>query len=174
MTPSVLKAVIERKDPLDLFVHSPTLCLSLFPLKQQFFFVLPPPCSVLLSKDSPRSQCRLELGTNSQDDGLSSVSIQMSRINYYINILNDFLIECELWQGSREQSFPGENCCLFLICSYKQFIFKTYGERAMFLLMENPNTVLLASHQFCFYFCGITPTFLGSNSGECSPVTVQL
>lgn len=73
-----------------------------------------------------------------------------------------------------EQSFPGENCRLFLICSYKLFIFKTYGERAMFLLMENPNTLLLALHLFCFHFCGITPTFLGSDPGEFSPVSLRL
>lgn len=39
VTSLALKTAVERKGPLDLFVLSPTLCLSLFPSKQQFFFV---------------------------------------------------------------------------------------------------------------------------------------
>lgn len=127
VTSLALKTAVERKGPLDLFVLSPTLCLSLFPSKRQFFFVPspPPPFSVLLSKGSPGSQCRVELGTNSQEDGLSSVSVEMSRINCCINISSDFLIQSALWQRSREQGFLGRICFLFLICSYKQFISKT-------------------------------------------------
>lgn len=61
MTPYVLKTVIERKDPLDLFVHSPTLCLSLFPLKQQFFFVLPLPSQFCLAKTLQGASADLNL-----------------------------------------------------------------------------------------------------------------
>lgn len=123
-----LKADRDRKGPSDLFVPSASLCLSLFPSKQQFNFVLfyflfsPfPVLPVLLSKGSPGSQG----WTWHTQRGWSSVSAQLSRINCWINISNDFLIQPAAWQGSREQDFPAEICLLLLMHSYKLFIFKT-------------------------------------------------
>lgn len=45
----------------------------------------------------------------------------------------------------------------------------------MFLLMENPDALVLALHQFCFYFCGVILTFFGGcDAGESSTVVLQL
>lgn len=63
VTSLALKTAVERKGPLDLFVLSPTLCLSLFPSKRQFFFVPspPPPSQFCLAKALQGANAELNL-----------------------------------------------------------------------------------------------------------------
>lgn len=154
---------MEREDPL-VFLSFLWPYLSLFPSKQQFFFVLPP---LLSPADSPGSWCRAELGANSQQVVLSSMSIQISRINYS-NISNDFLIYSMCYGRSPRKEF-------FLVKIAFSFYYVIISPFFLKLLCGKSNVSVDGkfwhpafglNHQFCFCAVELQQIFLSAMLGN--------